>query len=85
MESGTNRVGLRNNTQMPTVTLLSQCSLAASSPGSLLLLPLHCPAHTVLLRSPDSLMLLCEFSSTLFLDPALAEREEKRRSEKREE
>lgn len=76
MERGTKRVGLRNNThkQIPTVTLLSQRFLAVSSPSPLLLLPLCCPAQTVLLRSPDSLMLLCEFSSPLFLDPALAER-----------
>lgn len=32
-------------------------------------LPSCCPAHTLLPRSPDSLMLLCEFSSPLFLDP----------------
>lgn len=63
--------------QIPTVTLLSQLAPAVSSPGSLLLLPLYCPAHTVLLRSPDSLMLLCEFSSPLFLDP-LWLREERR-------
>lgn len=33
---------------------------------------------STVLRSPDSLMLLCEFSSLLFLDPASAERVEKR-------
>ena len=69
--------------QIPTVTLLSELALAVSSPGSLLLLPLYCPAHTVLLRSPDSLMLLCEFSSPLFLDPLWLR--EERRGEKREE
>lgn len=32
-------------------------------------LPSCCPAHTLLPRSPDGLMLLCEFSPLLFLDP----------------
>lgn len=80
-ERGTKRARLKSDaeTNPPTVTLF----LAVSSPGSPLLLPLHCPAHTVLLRSPDSLMLLCEFSSPLFLDPALAEREERKRERRR--
>lgn len=60
------------------LSVLSKCFLAVSSLGLLLVLPLCCPAHTVLLRSPDSLMLLCEFSSLLFLDPALVERREGR-------
>lgn len=64
--------------QVPTVTLLSQRFLAVSSPDSVLLPPWYCPAHTVFLRSPDSLMLLCEFSSPLFLEPGLTWRGEAR-------
>lgn len=88
MEKGTKRAELINKTSTNTrsyiPTLLSQCFLTVRSPGSLLVLLVCCPAHTVLLRSPDSLMLLCEFSSLLFLDPAWAERVEERREEKQE-
>lgn len=79
--------------QMPTVSLWlftelcgsRQSGLAAAAAAAASVLSgTHTHTQSVLLKSPDSLMLLCEFSSPLFLDPALAERGEERREGNRE-
>lgn len=80
-------LGLRNNAQTTAHSALWQWAPVLLGPprsssfllcpplsSSLLSPPVHCPAQTGLPWSPDSLMLLCEFGSVLFLEPAWREK-----------